>query len=125
MAATRVVSLRARTPPGELAGALPNLAGPGVRITCAESDNLTLNVWDGDKFVGAVVIGNEPIVEAAPAVEADAPAPLEEPRMAPPIVAESNAAYRTSPLRDKAIAFAAKRLPPSVKTAIKKHIWSP
>jgi SAM-dependent methyltransferase len=97
-------------------GTMPeNLAGSGVRLMHESVDeDLILNIWDGDTFVGTIVVGTGPLPELAPPVQ-----PVE----AIPIVAP--AWPSPGELKHKAIAFAAKQLPPSVKTAIKKHIWKP
>jgi SAM-dependent methyltransferase len=98
-----------------------NLASPEVRLMCESVDeDLVLNILDGDTFVGTIVVGTGPLADFALSVE---PVPMVEPVVASPIVRP--AWPSRNELKHKAIAFAAKQLPPSVKTAIKKHIWKP
>jgi SAM-dependent methyltransferase len=92
-----------------------NLAGSEVRLTCEDADDdLILYVWEGDAFAGTIVVGPGPLVDT----------PRAEKSVEPASVAGSAWPTRRE-LKHKAIAFAAKQLPPSVKAAIKKYIWQP
>jgi hypothetical protein len=96
----------------------PNLADSEVHLVCASADeDLTINVWDGDNLVGTVVVGAGPLVDAA--------APVQPVQASQPVPAGSITWPTRSELKHRAVAFAAKQLPPSVKAAIKKHIWKP
>jgi SAM-dependent methyltransferase len=90
----------------------PNLADSGVHLVCASADeDLTINIWEGDKLVGTVVVGAGPLVDAVPPAQ--------------PVPVGSITWPTRSELKHRAVAFAANQLPPSVKAAIKKHIWKP
>jgi SAM-dependent methyltransferase len=104
-----------------------NLAGSGVRLMCESVDeDLMLNVWDGDTFIGTIVVGAGPVTDFAPDMEADATlnhVNSVKPGKVSSIVGSAWSARNE--LKHRAIAVAAKQLPPSVKAAIKKYIWKP